>query len=157
MWSLALQGELQGIWFWSATYAVLVCGYSVAYQFSIRSWPSTLGSLNEAIVARFGYSQRVTSDQEYRAETFYSYSVSNQKYRGRRVSPWIIVASHNLRFVLKKQLSGVKSDSNGMVDVFYKPNRPEKSFLVKPGIAGMGVTFVLGSVLAIAYLFRFHF
>jgi len=157
MWSLAIQGELQGMWFWSATYAILVCGYSIVSQLKIRSWPGTRGLLTKASVSKFGYTQYATSDQEYRADAHYSYTVANQDYEGRRVSPWIIVVSHNLRFILKMQLSAVKPTSTGMVEVFYNPNRPEKSYLIQPSKLGIWVTFMLGVGPTIAYVHRYYF
>lgn len=156
MWSLATQGELQGIWFWSATYAFFVCGYSIVYQLRIRRWPSTVGSLHNASISKFGFRKKTTSEQEYHAKARYSYSVSNQNYVGHRISPWIVLTTHNLKVILKKQLSAIRPTATGSVDVFYDPNRPGKSFLVPPGKLGIWITFVLGIGPSVAYLHKYY-
>ncbi len=156
MWSLVTQGELQGIWFWGATYTFLVCGYSMAYQIRIRSWPSTTGTLHDASIAKFGSTKQNPSDQEYQVNALYSYWVSNHHYEGHRVSAWIILTNNNLRVLLKKQLSEVKPGPAGLVDVFYNPNHPGKSFLLRPSITGIWITLVLGITPCVAYLHKYY-
>lgn len=143
MWALAAKGELQGIGFWIAVYALLVCGYSCVYQLKVRNWPSTKGLLNKAFLSKFGSTERSTSDQEYLAKAHYSYRVLGQEYEGYRISPWIILASHNLKGILRVQLAGIKPSATGQVDIFYNPKRPSKSFLIPPGKLGLWVTFLL--------------
>jgi hypothetical protein len=156
MWSLATQGELQGIWFWAALYTFLVCGYSTAYQLRILTWPRTIGSLHNVAISKFGYPRQAKAEQDYHAKARYSYSVSNHHYEGHRISPWVIVTNHNLRGLLKKQLSAIRSNDTGMVDVFYNPNRPGKSFLVLPSKLGVWITFMLGVVPSVAYFHNYY-
>jgi hypothetical protein len=156
MWSLAIQGELQGIWFWAATYTFLVCSYSTTYQIRIRKWPRVVGSLDNATISPFGYTKQNPAEQEYRARARYFYRVSNQNYEGHRVSPWIILTNNNLRSILKRQLSAIDVDATGKVHVLYNPNRPSKSFLLPPSKVGIWFTFTLGALPYVAYLHRYY-
>ncbi|MEM6794502.1 MAG: DUF3592 domain-containing protein [Acidobacteriota bacterium] len=156
IWQLTQAGKLQGIWFCAAAYWLLVCGWSVVYQIRIRRWPSTEGVLESASVEEFGGSEIVRSDRDYRLESSYTYRVSGVDYSGSRVSPWVFIASNNLGFILRWQLNQVKITSPAGVTVFYNPKRPEKSFLIAPGRAGIAFTLLLAVAPALGYLDRFH-
>lgn len=156
MWSLALHGELQGIWFWAALYAFLMCGYSVVYQLRVHRWPSTSGMLHNVSIEIFGYTESVKSEQEYRVDAHYTYRVAGQDYAGRRVSPWIVLVGPGLEWILRKQLAAVNTSATGAVQVFYNPKRPAKSFLVLPSKLGVWITLVLSLVLGLGYLHRFY-
>ena len=154
MWSLALQGETQGVWFFGALYALAACGYSSAYQLRIRSWPSTIGVLHSASVKVFGYRPNDRSETQYKAQACYSYGVSDASYEGHRVSPWLLLS--NMPGLLGRQLSGIQRDPSGAVQVYYHPKRPAKSFLVLPGKLGLVVTLALGLLPLLGYLNRYH-
>lgn len=156
MWQLALQGELQGIWFWAALYTLIFLTYSLIFQLQTRTWPSTQGELIKAGVEKFGATERVTSDQDYMSEALYHYSVSGTAYEGTRISPWVIVASHNARFVLEKQMSSIQKYPDGKVKVFYNPKKPKKSFLIIAHKVGIFITFFIGILPAVLYFFKFH-
>lgn len=155
MWTLATQGQIQGIWFWAAIYTFAVCAYSAAYQVRIRNWPSTTGSLQHATVARFGINERNLSSQNYEADTRYSYEVSNIQYEGSRLSPWVLMASHNLRVLLRWQLSSIRSGPAGEVDVFYNPKNPAKSFLIVPSKLGILITFLVSVLPGALYFYQY--
>ena len=156
IWELTKAAEVQGIWFWAALYALIVCGYSVIYQLRVRSWPSAEGTLDEACLGKFGAPEHSISDQEYQLEVTYSYEVSGTQYHGTRVSPWLIIASHNQRGILKTQLRGIKYHAPNRVDVIYNPSKPSKSFLVRPGRLGLFVTLLIAVVPFLAYFIKFH-
>jgi hypothetical protein len=98
----------------------------------------------------------VKGHQQYVADALYEYSVNGQQYTGKRISPWVVVATHNMRAVLVKQLLKIRKDPNGSIDVFYNPADPKKSFLVKPGIVGQLVTVAAGLASAIVYMAKYH-
>mgnify|MGYP000168003192 CR=1 FL=1 len=155
MWDLALQGETQGVWFWVAVYAFLICGYSVVFQLLIRTWPSTKGQLISIGLDKFGRAM-VLSDQDYKANALYTYQVKGKSYQGKRVSPWVIVASHNAQFVLKKQLRKVETYPNNQVKVFYKPSNPAKSWLILPSKLGIVITILISMLPAFGYWLEFY-
>jgi hypothetical protein len=156
MWHSMVQGQLQGIWFWGAAYFVLMGGLSLVVQWRTRRWPCTAGILAQSGLERWGGPAWSRSDQAYLANARYRYQVAGQVYPGHRVSPWVFVASHNARFVLDRQLKGIQKNPDGSVKVFYNPGRPHKSFLILPGIPGMGVSAALAVGPFLLYGVRFH-
>ena len=155
MWNLALGGGRQGVWFWVAVYAFLICGYSVLFQLIIRSWPSTRGQLNHLGLDKFG-SAIILSDQDYHADALYTYQIEHKIYHGKRVSPWIIIASHNVQFILKHQLSKLETYPDNKVRVFYKPSNPAKSWLILPSKFGIVITTLIGVLPAFSYWLEFY-
>jgi hypothetical protein len=155
MWMLATEGDKQGIWFWAAVYAFFICGYSVFFQLLIRSWPSTKGQLKHLGLNKFGAAIAL-SDQDYRADSLYSYEIEGKSYQGKRISPWVIIASHNAKFVLKNQLSNVDTFPDGQVRIFYKPSNPTKSWLILPSKIGVVVTALLSVLPAFSYWLEFY-
>jgi len=143
MFILARAGQTQGLIFWGAFYTFAICLYSVIYQTRIYRWPSVIGKLLELGTKESGPGQRVKSDQMYVSKALYSYSVNGKDYQGTRVSSWVIAASHNARTFLEAQLKSV-DQRGGSVTVFYNPGNPQKSFLIKPGLAGQLFTFAIG-------------
>lgn len=156
MWHLALDGELQGIWFWGALYALVLCSYSVVMQWRTRSWPSTEGELIKASIESFGAEEPVPSERDYTADALYRYTVSGQSFEGKRVSPWVFVASRNLTSLIEKQLSGIEHLPGGKVAVYYHPRRPHKSYLAVAGKLGIGITVLVAAAPMLLYVSRFH-
>ena len=156
MWAQLWQGEVQAIVFWAAVYCFLVGLFSLVQQWRIRRWPIAVGVLAKAGVERWSGPEWATSDQQYSVKAAYVYRVDGQVHEGHRVSPWVVVASHNARFLLESQLKGVQRHADGTVSVFYNPKRPRKSFLIRPGVAGMLATCVIVLAPAAYYWQRFH-
>ena len=155
MWDLALQGNRQGVWFWVAVYAFLICGYSVLFQMLIRRWPSVKGQLKHLGLDKFG-AAIILSDRDFRVDALYSYQVDGKTYQGKRISPWIIVASHNVQFVLKHQLAKVETFAGNKVKIFYKPSNPAKSWLILPSKLGVFITFLISLLPAFSYWLAFY-
>ncbi len=156
MWQLAIQGETQGVWFWAAIYTLIVCTYSLIFQIRTRSWPSTLGELNDIRVKRFGPKVLITYQQDYTSKALYQYEVSGVTYEGTRISPWVFVASHNARFVLEKQMASVRRTTDGKVKVFYNPNNPQKSYLIIAGRIGIAITLLISALPLISFYFKYY-
>jgi hypothetical protein len=154
MWRLALETESQGIFFWAGVYAFVVCAYSVLFQIRTRSWPVTDGELVQAGVRTFGTRDLVLSNQDYVSKALYHYRVSGVAYDGTRVSPWIFVASHNMRFILEKQMSSIQQYPSGKVKVFYNPKKPQKSYLIIAGKVGIVTTSLIGLAPLVLYVFN---
>jgi len=155
MWQLAIDGETQGFFFWFSLYTLIVCIYSMVFQIRMRSWPYTQGDLIELGLDTFGTSF-TRSDQDYKANALYNYSVSGVNYSGTRVSPWLMIVSHNLRFVLKKQMSYVLQSTDGKVAVFYNPNNPQKSFLIIPGKVGIFITLLISVLPFTLFYYKYY-
>ncbi len=156
MWALALAGEIQGIWFFTAIYCFVLCSYSTLRQISNLNWHSTWGSLTRLQVDKFGAGEWAKSDQNYASSALYEYKVDGKNYTGKRISPWIFVVSHNAKFVLERQLKGAEIDNNGRVKVFYNPKNPQKSYLILPNIPGIVITLAIAIVPMISFYFKFY-
>jgi hypothetical protein len=156
MWNLALQGKVQGILFWIALYAFIIFLYSLIRQITIASWPSTSGELFKGDIRKFGSTEWAKSNQDYVVSALYTYVVNGKEYQGHKVSPWVVVASHNIKYLLEKQLRSVQKLPDGKVSVFYNPKKPEKSFLIKPGIKGQIITAILSITPFVIYWVNYH-
>jgi len=155
MWHLALQGSKQGILYYGSFYFLLVCSYSAIYQMKIRSWPPTRGSLIRSNI-KSGVVNRERSDQNFMIDVLYEYTVGGIKHRGNRLSGWLIWVTYNLRFLLKKQLEGIMKNDDGSVIVFYNPNNPQKSFLIKPNFPGVAFTWALAIFPMFYFWLEYH-
>ncbi|WP_077340242.1 DUF3592 domain-containing protein [Pseudocolwellia agarivorans] len=155
MWELAAEGDKQGVLYFVVIYALVVCLYSLIRQVLIKQWPVTKGVLQNASVKKSGDAELIVSEQNYKVDSLYTYQVCEKEYQGTRVSPWIIVASHNAKSLLTKQLSYIQKNEDGTVNVFYNPKKPKKSYLVKPGLFGMVVTLALAVLPLFLYLHEY--
>jgi hypothetical protein len=156
MWLLAAAGDAQGVFFWAAFYVFAVCGWSVVHQIRVNRWPGTVGELTESSVAKLGATERVPGEQQYHAAAEYHYSVNGQSYTGRRVSPWVIIATYNLKSVLARQMKGIQQLPDGQVMVYYNLNKPQKSFLITPGIRSQLFTAVIGVAPFVFYWLKYQ-
>jgi len=156
MWQLAINAEVQGIWFWAALYTFIVCVYSLIFQIRTRYWPFTPGKLSEFRVEKFGPTDLVKSDQDYKSKALYKYKVSDVVYEGTRVSPWVFVVSHNARIILEKQKSYIQCLPNDNVKVFYNPDNPQKSYLIIAGKASIYITLLISFLPLISYYFKYY-
>lgn len=155
MWTLAMQGDRQGVWFWASFYVFLICSYSVFTQWRIRRWPSAMGQLKHLGLDKFG-TAIILADQDYRADALYTYQIAGKTYQGKRISPWIIIGSHNAQFVLKKQLSKVETLPDGKVRIYYNPANPAKSWLILPSKFGTVFTFLISVLPAFSYWLEYY-
>ena len=87
----------------------------------------------------------------------YEYSVGGRSYENSKISPWIMVASHNVRFLLHRQRRKVSVGPEGEVIVYYNPRRPEKSILIKPRPVGQLITAAIGIAPLALYASRYGF
>jgi hypothetical protein len=156
MWDMALDGNAQGVWFFAALYTLAICSYSVIFQIRTRSWPFTEGSLIDAGVDKFGTTLSSLSDQDYTANTLYEYSVVGQRYAGKRVSPWVIVASHNARGILRNQIAKIQQLPNKKVRVYYNPANPKKSFLIIASKTGIVITCIIALLPLVLFYWRYE-
>ena len=149
MWELARAGDKQGVVFFIALYCFLIMSLSLIGQLRMRQWPSVRGKLLDGGTRTFGGSDRYDADTRYVVSALYEYEVDGKRYQGKRVSPWIFVTNRNARGILDHQFKSV--DRHGdLVKIFYNPNNPKKSTLLKPGKFGLCVSFAiwLGPLLA---------
>ncbi|MEO9826212.1 MAG: DUF3592 domain-containing protein [Paracoccaceae bacterium] len=126
----------------AALYAVIMGLFSIWFCFRVRGWPSVVAKLNRAGLDRFGWSS-TASDQDYRADVAYSFDVDGQTYSGHRLSPTIIIASANARFLLRWQMRGIERIGEEGVRAYYKPSNPEKSYLIVPSLRTIAVVAVV--------------
>jgi|SRR5210317_523838 hypothetical protein len=155
MWVLAANGNGQGVFFWCAVYMLVMLLYSLMYQIRVTSWPSTEGELIKDRIREFGYAF-APSDKEYIASVSYTYVVQGNEYVGKRLSPWLFITNNNAKFILKKQLNSVLRQSSGLVTVYYNPNKPSKSYLIKPGLTGKFVTAALAVIPFLMYWQKYY-
>lgn len=155
MWRLASEGDKQGILFFTVIYSLVICLYSFSRQIFIRQWPTAKGFLITSSVEKWGTTELIASNQEYKVDSLYEYQVSDKKYQGTRLSPWIVVVSHNARFILNKQLNTIQKNDDGTINVFYNPKAPHKSYLVKPGFFGIAVTLGFAFLPLLIYSYEY--
>lgn len=155
MVDLASEGELQGVWFWASCYMLVVCLYSAYFQIRTRFWATTVGNIHNLGLKKFGISNDL-SEQQYRGKALYSYSVNGQTYEGTRISPWVFVTNYNAKGLLLKQLAGIDMPTKDTVTVYYNPNKPQKSFLLKASKFGILVTLISAVAPFLGYVSRFY-
>ena len=135
-----------------AVYALIVGSYSLVCYLRISRWPSVVGELNSATTAGWAPSASI-SDRNYGAEVSYRYNIGGDGYDGNRLSPFLVVASHNLRFLIRHQMKGIEACAGGGVRVIYNPSRPEKSYLIAPNAVGYAAIVSVMFLPMVAYLF----
>lgn len=151
MFELAKSGNAEGILFFIAAYAFVMCMYSLWYQIRVSTWPSVVGQLLENSTSKFGHS---TIQQSYTANALYTYTVDGQEYTGKRVSAWVVTS--NTKFVLDQQRKHIEIIANDRVKIYYNPRNPAKSFLIVPGMFSKLFTFSIAVLPAILFYMKYH-
>ena len=151
----AANGDEQSIVLLGAIYVLLVCIYSVVWQIRMNSWPNVSGRLEKLGLRKIGATKWAITDQEYVSDALYTYRVGGKEYKGKRVSPWVMVASHNLRSLLRLQQNIVEVRHGNEVTVYYNPGKPGKSFLVRTGPVGQIFTALIGIGPLLFYLVKY--
>jgi len=142
--SSAVDGDEQSILLLGAIYILLVCSYSVVWQMRMNLWPKVTGRLEELGLRKIGSTEWAITNQEYVSDALYTYRVGGKEYAGKRVSPWVMVATHNLGSLLRLQQKGVEVGRDNEVTVYYNPGNPAKSFLVRAGPFSQMFTALIG-------------
>ena len=156
MTRLTARGQAQGIVFWAAVYAALVCAYSAIRQMLTWRWQATTGRLLRLGTRKFGESLADPSMQEYLSDALYEYQVNGRHYQGKEVSAWKVVASRNLKGILERQQAGIeRQDDNDAITIYYNPARPAKALLIRPGWKSVLFTLAVGLAPTLYYLYRF--
>lgn len=127
-----LAGDRDAIILISGGYFALIGVYSLIYNIWLNRWPSVIGELQEQCVEGSGVGAVSPSDREYRAMVRYSYTVDGVVYEGDRLNPWLVMATHNLRGLLKLQFRAIKRHGGTQVTVYHHPGKPQKSYLDVP-------------------------
>ncbi len=97
-----------------------------------------------------------SNERKYRSKALYTYTVDGQAYEGSRISPWVFVTNHNARKILEMQLAKVERLSGERVVVHYDPKKPQKSYLIVAGWAGIFISLLVALLPLLAYVGRFH-
>jgi len=155
MWALATDGQAQGVFFWGSLYVCMMLLYSLVYQIKVTYWPGTKGELIDERIREFGHAY-APSDKDYAASVSYKYVVDGKEYVGKRLSPWLFITNNNAKYILKKQLKLIFRLSDGVVMVYYNPRKPNKSYLIKPGLFGKFLTVFLAIIPILTYWLKYH-
>jgi hypothetical protein len=118
----------------------VACLGSLVFQFRIDRWPTVRGRIRQAGVQEAGGASARVS-QMYVEALEYEYRVDGTDYVGRRLSPWVVSASHNAKGLLAWRMRGLEPGAE--VAVIHNPRRPEKSFLRRSGPLGKAVTVAM--------------
>ena len=129
----------------AAMYFSAVGLFGLVTQMRVLNWPMTTGRLSKRTLASMG-PRMLAEDEQFEADVEYSYQVSGTSYDGDRLSPWQLLASFNLKSLVKWQMKGITEVSDGEVEVYYDPAAPEKSFLIKPGMLGLAFTAAVAAL-----------
>jgi hypothetical protein len=124
-WTDLLDGERYAVLSAYIAYVLLIGAISIVACLRIRRWPHTTGTLSEDGFERMDHA----SDRMYAARVRYEYTVNGIPYTGTRLSHFIIHASG--RKIARWQKGGIQRYENDRITVFYNPNRPQKSYLIK--------------------------
>ncbi|UTW58777.1 DUF3592 domain-containing protein [Kordiimonas sp. SCSIO 12603] len=143
-----LDGDKQALFIASSAYIILMGVMSLIYQWRVKSWPMAIGTLETAEVSGWGV-PRADDDQKFAAKVEYTYTVDGKNYSGKRLSPWAVLVTYNLKFIIKWQMNRITKISPDKVAVFYNPKSPEKSFLIKPNTASIIITILMSGLLPI--------
>lgn len=92
-----------------------------------------IGVVDEEGIEGSGVGVSSPDEREYEAKVRYSYSVDGITYQGDRLNAWYVMATHNLRALLKFQFRGIERHEGANVTVFFNPRKPQKSYLDVPG------------------------
>ncbi len=148
----ALDGDAESILLIFAVYFLLMGTLSLCYQLRVKKWPHKRGQLLRSRIAHVAGFEWDPGDKSYATDALYEYQVDGQTYQGQKVSPWVMVASHNVRFVLYKQLDRIEVGPGNKVSVYYNPQKPSQAILIKPGNLGIAVTVLVALVPLALYL-----
>lgn len=118
----------------------LVCGlYVLLRNHRVRQWPYATGSMLKKHIGT-GYKDiddltayDHTFDPQITAYVKYEYSVGSRTYTGDRLSYTLMSGNPIVHKLLLKQFSQIEYFPNGDLKVFYKPENPVRSVLIKPG------------------------
>lgn len=144
-------GDEKSLAFCITLFCVIGCVFSICFQYRVWRWPFVWGELIEAGIEKAGGTDLVKSEQDYIANTNYTYTVGSKEYTGKRISAMAIMASHNARGVLARQLKGIEI-SNNKVKVYYNPKNPQKSYLIRGSVFQVVFTAaMLLGMLAVSY------
>jgi hypothetical protein len=155
MIKLTQAGELQGIAFWAVIYCWVIGWATVLIYWRVRHWPTVWGDLLLHSIRPLGGAEYDLSDQNYIADALYRYQINGITYHGKRIAPWQLSASHNLRGLLSKQLDAI-TQRDGQVKVYYSPTHPEKSYLLRPGWLSVSIAHAIYVLPTFWYVMRFH-
>ncbi|MEE4361551.1 MAG: DUF3592 domain-containing protein [Pseudomonadales bacterium] len=138
-WSLLVSG-----------FCVLAGLYSLLYQSRVRGWPWVWGILEGAAVKEAGGAEWAKAGQEYLATVRYLYEVNGRQFVGTRLSAMAMMASHNARALLDRQLEGVERRGDDQVKVYFDPRDPGQSYLINGSktqlLVTLGLTALMGWV-----------
>ncbi len=141
-----MSGDEQAILIVVAAYFALMGLTSLIFQLRILSWSVTDGTLVHSDLSRWGAIKLSQSEQDYEAEVNYHYRVDGKQYEGKRLSPWYMVVSANMRFLLRWQLAGITRLTREEVAVFYNPSASRKELSDQPGKIGLAITAAMAIV-----------
>ena len=141
MFDLLLMGDAQGILFWATVFITMACLASFWIQWRVAAWPSVIGKLNMLKIGGTGPS--LPGDQgHYYLEAEYEYSVDGVNYKGNNVSLSVIWTRSGFLYLLRRQIAAVNQMPGEKVEVFYNPNKPQKSYLIKSSDSIRALTLV---------------
>jgi hypothetical protein len=136
-----MRGDPSAICLAAAAYFSIVGLFGGTVTYRIGQWPSVEGVLDRLAVVSARVSFDASDGQDFVAETAYRYAVDGTEFKGDRLSPWVIIASTNLAFLIKLQIRHVRFTNGNRLLVHFNPNNPAKSYLIVPGPVSTGVLF----------------
>ncbi len=136
-----MAGDADAILLTAAGYFILVGVFGLISMYRKSKWPSVIGQLlDEKIEGAWGGRHDETN---FGAKVLYRYSVDGVTYENDQINVWHIRMTYNLRALLKWQFRFIERHGQSRVTVYYNPKRPEKAYLVVPGVKQMAFVSVL--------------
>jgi len=133
MWSLALRMEPQGLHFWSTAYVVFVLCGSLLHAVRVRRWPHTEGRLRSLGVRPFGCPNRTQRTSTMCPTPSMTTSWGTRITRDARSPSGRCRPPASCGGSAAAIIRQVRVGAFGEVRVYYHPQKPHKSLLVRPG------------------------
>ena len=128
-----LAGERNAVIIAAAIYFAACGVFATVNALRHSRWPVVVGVLLEAEVARTGGSSFRVDEWEFAGRVRYRYEVDGVRFEGDRLSPYLVMATYNLRFLIRWQLGWIERVGVDGVRVRHHPTNPRKSYLIGVG------------------------
>ena len=131
-------------------YFVIVGCYAIFVTFRMSRWPSVIGQLH-SIGEKAGVPSWSPDEQNFTGHARYTYTINGINYENDCLSPFYLLASYNLRFLIRWQLRFVERVKPDGVRIYYHSKKPKKSYLIRIGLRSKTLVIAI-FVVPIAFL-----
>ena len=147
---MAFSNGLQSLHLGATLYVLTILLSSIWYVARVRAWPSAEGHLLRDQPRSLTTLQHGADREELASYARYRYSVNGSSYEGVQVSLWKGATFWATQSAIRHLPRQAQQTSTGNILVYFNPNRPERSLIVRPGWGSIAVLWSL-SILTVGY------